>query len=109
MINNKKQNSLSSGHYVFFNEFENTSVWRSIRFRASLLSASCISVGVLLPFFLGFFLSLKQGETSHFLEYFGFITLISIIMCIPLSVFIVKTGLGLYNKIIEKNLRNFGF
>ncbi len=109
MINNKKPQLQLAGNYLFYRDFIQSSSWKSIRFRASIISALFISIGILLPFFLGFFISLKQEPSRFFIQYYAFVTVMSIIVCLPLTVFLIRFGLHLYGKITKKYARRYGF
>ncbi len=109
MISNKKTPHHFAGNYLYYKDFVQSPSWKSIRFKASFISAFFISLGILLPFFLGFFMSLKQEPSQFFFQYYVFVTVMSIIVCLPLSVFFIRFGLNLYTKITKKNLRKFGY
>ncbi len=106
---NKKTTTRFAGDIIFYRDFIQTPSWKTIRFKASFTSALFISIGILLPFFLGLFMSIKQEPSQHFFQYYLFVTVMSIIVCLPLSVFFIRFGLNLYSKITKKNLKKFGF
>ncbi len=109
IFNNKKTQHQLAGNYLFYRDFVQSPSWKSIRLKASFISALVISIGILLPFFLGFFMSAKQEPSQHFLQYYTFVTVMSIIVCLPLTVFFIRFGLNLYTKLTKKNLRKYGY
>ncbi len=109
IFNNKKPQHQLAGNYLFYRDFVQSPSWKSARLKASFMSALVISLGILLPFFLGFFMSLKQEPSHHFFQYYIFVTVMSIIVCLPLSVFFIRLGIQMYAKILKKNIRKFGY
>ncbi len=109
MITNRKQPQPIIGQYLFYRDFIQSPSWRSIRLKASFVSALFICSGILLPFFLGFFISLKQDASPYFLQYYACVTIMSIIVCLPITVFLIKIGLTVYIRITKKNLKRYGF
>jgi len=109
MNTNHKKSHIRFNSCLFLKDFVRTPLWRTIRFRAALLSALCISFGTLLPFFIGLAVAWDQSGTPYFLQHYAFSTGVAVLVCLPLSVFLVRTGQHLYARILKNCLRDYGF
>lgn len=109
MNTNHRKPQIRYNPCLFLKDFVQTPLWRTIRFRAALLSAICISIGILLPFFVGLAAAWGQSGTPYFLQRYALSTAMALIICLPLSVFLIRSGLHLYERILKNCLRDYGF
>lgn len=94
---------------ITYEDFISSERFKTIKTFAFVLALISMFIGVMLPFFVGFFTSLKDWGTEAFQVNMISNSIIAIVFCLPLSLVFIVGALPLYNRIITTTLKYYGF
>lgn len=94
---------------VTYDDFLKSSTFKNVKTIAFIFALFSMAIGVLLPLFVGFFISLKDYGTEVFQINLISNSIIAIVFCLPLSLVFILGAISLYNKIISATLKYYGF
>lgn len=94
---------------VTYEDFIESQKFKNIKTLAFIVALFCMFIGLLLPWFVGFFTSLEDFGTEAFQVNMISNSIMAIVFCLPLSLVFIIGALPLYNRIISATLSYYGF